>query len=94
MTDSPQPPRPPQPESSAPPDLEPARPEDEGVPDEQPDPMQLEGARLLASTAREELRSQGFEEDQILAWATTYTAEFGSGDRDHFLAWIDAEQER
>jgi len=94
MSDFPERPRPPEPEGSSPPDLEPARPEEEGVPDKEPDAMQLEGARLLAGKARPVLREQGFEDDQIRAWATTFIAEFGSGDVDRFLAWIDEEQQR
>jgi hypothetical protein len=85
-------PKPPEPDSPKPPDLDPARPEDEGVPDEQPDAMQVEPARLLANEARPTLHEQGFDDEQIRAWATTFTARFGSGDVDRFLAWIDEEQ--
>ncbi len=94
MTDHPERPHPPEPDDPTPPDLEPARPEEEGVPDEEPDAMQLEAAHLLANKARPTLREQGFDDEQIRAWATTYTAEFGSGDVDRFLAWIDEEQQR
>ncbi len=94
MSDAAERPRPPEPEDASPPDLEPARPEEEGVPDKRPDAMQIEAARLLAAKARELLHEQGFDDEQIHAWATTYTAEFGSGDVDRFLAWIATEQQR
>ena len=86
--------QPPEPADEMPPDLDPARPEEEGVPDKEPDPMQLEAARLLANKARPTLREQGFEDEQILAWATTFTEEFGSGDAARFLTWIAEEQQR
>lgn len=92
MTEHPERPHPPEPDENTPPDLEPARPEEEGVPDEQPDAMQLEAARLLANEARATLHEQGFDDEQILAWATTFTAEFGSGSVAQFLAWIDEEE--
>ncbi len=86
--------RPPEPEDRVAPDLEPAHPEETGVPDEVPDAMQIEAANLLANKARSILRDQGFNDEQIDAWATTYTAEFGSGDVHQFLAWIAEEQQR
>ena len=94
MTDHPERPHPPEPDASGPGELEPAEPEEEGVPDEEPDAMQLQAARLLANEARPTLHAQGFDDEQILAWATTYTAWFGSGDVDHFLAWIDEEEQQ
>jgi hypothetical protein len=93
MTEHADRPRPPEPDGSTPPDLEPARPEKEGVPDDEPDAMQLEAAQLLANKSRPTLRQQGFDDEQIRAWATTFTARFGSGDVDRFLAWIDREQQ-
>jgi hypothetical protein len=92
MTEHPERPHPPEPDGPEPPQLEPSRPEEEGVPDEQPDAMQVEPARLLANQARPSLHEQGFDDEQIRAWATTFTARFGSGDVDRFLAWIDEEQ--
>lgn len=94
MTDHPQRRQPPEPDGPQASDLEPEGPEQRGVPDEEPDPMQLEAARLLANDARPTLREQGFDDEQILAWATTFTAWFGSGDADQFLAWIDEQQRR
>jgi hypothetical protein len=91
--DLPDRPEPPEPRDEVP-DLEPARPEEEGVPDRSTDPMQLEPARLLANDARVHLRDQGFDDEQILAWATTYVAEYGSGGVEEFLAWIDEAQDR
>jgi hypothetical protein len=85
---------PPPPPSDGEPDVEPTRPEAQGVPDASPDPMDLEAARLLANEARPTLHAQGFDDEQIDAWATTYTARFGSGDTDRFLAWIETEQSR
>ncbi|MGM0618383.1 MAG: hypothetical protein ACQEUI_09620 [Actinomycetota bacterium] len=93
MAEQPDRPHPPEPDDPTSLDLEPAGPEEEGVPDDEPDAMQLEAARLLANEARPGLHEQGFDDEQILAWATTFTARFGSGDVDQFLTWIE-EQER
>jgi hypothetical protein len=84
-------PEPPEPRGGTP-DLTPAEPEQEGVREEAPDQMQYEAARMLANDAKPRLHGQGFDDDQIRAWASTYVAEFGSGSVDEFLAWIDAEQ--
>ncbi len=75
------------------PEPEPAKPEDVGVPEEVPELMQIEGARTLGNEARERLHADGFDDEQIDAWAETYIAEVGSGSVDEFVAWI-AEEER
>jgi hypothetical protein len=62
------------------------------VPTREPDAMQLEPARLLANDARAELRSRGFDDDDIDAWAKTYVEEVGPGDVEAFVAWIDTRQ--
>lgn len=84
--------RPPEPAPDRGSQVDPTGPEAQGVPDIQPDPMDLEGARLLANDARPALHAEGFDDEQIDAWATTYTARFGSGDTERFLAWIEEEQ--
>jgi hypothetical protein len=70
----------------------PGEPEEHGVPTRQPAAMQLEPARLLANDARGELRSRGFDDDDIDAWAKTYVEEVGPGDVAAFVAWIDDRQ--
>ena len=75
------------------PEPEPAKPEDVGVAEEVPELMQIEGARTLGNDARERLHADGFDDQQIDAWAETFIAEVGSGTVDQFVAWI-ATQER
>jgi hypothetical protein len=75
------------------PEPEPTRPEDVGVAEEVPELMQIEGARTLGNDARERLHADGFDDQQIDAWAETFIAEVGSGTVDQFVAWI-ATQER
>lgn len=74
------------------PEPEPANPEDVGVPEEIPELMQIEGARTLGNDARERLRADGFDDQQIDAWAETFIAEVGSGTVDEFVAWIAREE--
>jgi hypothetical protein len=76
------------------PEPEPAKPEDVGVPEEIPELMQIEGARTLGNDARERLRADGFDDQQIDAWAETFIAEVGSGTVDEFVAWIAREEHR
>jgi hypothetical protein len=71
----------------------PSDPEDHGVRTQSPEQMQVEAGRLLANHARERLRSQGFEDDQIERWAQTYIAETGAGSTDDFVDWV-AERQR
>jgi len=75
------------------PEPEPTKPEDVGVAEEVPELMQIEGARTLGNDARERLRADGFDDQQIDAWAETFIAEVSSGTVDQFVAWI-ARQER
>ena len=75
------------------PEPEPLGPEDVGVAEEVPELMQIEGARTLGNDARERLHADGFDDEQIDAWAETFIAEVGSGTVDQFVAWI-ARQER
>jgi hypothetical protein len=70
----------------------PVTPEEVGVPEEVPDLPQIEGARLLGNDARERLRADGFDDQQIDAWAETFIAEVGSGTVDEFVAWISREE--
>ena len=75
------------------PEPEPTKPEDVGVAEEVPELMQIEGARTLGNDARGRLRADGFDDQQIDAWAETFIAEVSSGTVDQFVAWI-ARQER
>jgi hypothetical protein len=70
----------------------PLKPEDVGVPEEVPDLPNIEGARLLGNDARERLHADGFDDQQIDAWAETFIAEVGSGTVDEFVAWISREE--
>jgi hypothetical protein len=70
------------------PEPEPLKPEDVGVAEEVPDLMQIEGARTLGNDARERLHADGFDDQQIDAWAETFIAEVGSGTAEQFVAWI------
>jgi hypothetical protein len=74
------------------PEPEPAAPSDVGVPEEVPDLPQIEGARLLGNDARERLRADGFDDQQIDDWAETFIAEVGSGTVDQFVAWISRQE--
>ncbi len=67
----------------------PHRPRDVGIKEETPDLAQIEGAHLLANSARPFLSGCGFDDDQILKWAEAYIAEEGSGDAESFVEWID-----
>jgi len=71
---------------------EPASPADVGVPEETPDLPQIEGARLLGNDARERLRADGFDDQQIDEWAETFIAEVSSGTVDQFVAWISQRE--
>jgi hypothetical protein len=75
------------------PEPAPLDPEEVGVAEEVPELMQIEGARTLGNDARERLHADGFDDQQIDAWAETFIAEVGSGTVDQFVAWI-ARQER
>ena len=52
----------------------------------------LEGARILANDAREDLRARGFTDDEIDRWADAFLVEQGSGDLPDFLAWIETQE--
>ena len=70
------------------PEPEPAAPEDVGVAEEVPELMQIEGARTLGNDARARLHADGFDDEQIDAWAETFIAEVSSGTVDQFVEWI------
>ena len=74
------------------PEPEPAKPEDVGIAEEVPELMQIEGARTLGNDARERLHADGFDDQQIDAWAETFIAEVSSGTVDQFVAWIAKEE--
>jgi len=71
----------------------PVKPEEVGVAEEVPELTQIEGARTLGNDARQRLHADGFDDQQIDAWAETFIAEVGSGTVDQFVEWI-ARQER
>ena len=73
-------------------DLHPEAPDEEGLPTQEPRAMQVEAAHLLANDARDQLRSQGFDDLQIDEWADTYVASVGAGDVDDFIGWIGRQQ--
>jgi hypothetical protein len=66
----------------------PHHPHEVGVEETCPDLAQIEGAHLLANAARKFLEGCGFDDRQILEWAETYIAKFGSGTVQTFVAWI------
>jgi hypothetical protein len=71
----------------------PERPRDAGVAETEPEAVSaLEGARILANDAREQLTARGFGDEQIRKWADAYIERFGAGDVDQFIAWIDREE--
>jgi hypothetical protein len=71
-------------------------PEDVGVDEPELGTLEIEGARLLGNDARARLRSDGFDDDEIDAWANAYyvAADGGrdEGDVDGLIAWIAKEQ--
>ena len=71
----------------------PEDPDEAGVEEKVPDLPNIEGARLLGNDARERLHADGFDDEQIDAWAETFIAEVSSGTVDQFVEWI-ARQER
>lgn len=75
-------------------ELEPADPEDAGLETESPELAQIEAARVLANDARDRLRSEGFDDDQIRHWAETYVAEVGgTADLRDFYNWISERED-
>jgi hypothetical protein len=64
------------------------------VAEEVPELPQIEGARLLGNDARERLRGDGFDDQQIDAWAETFIAEVGSGTVEQFVEWIRRQERR
>ena len=74
----------------------PDMPEDVGVAEPELETTEIEGARLLGNEARARLRADGFDDDEIDAWANAYyvAPDGGSdeGDVDGLVAWIAKEQ--
>ncbi len=77
-------------------DIVPDNPTDDGVAEPELGTLEVEGARLLGNEARSRLRADGFDDDEIDAWANAYYAapRDGSdeGDVDGLIAWIHDEQ--
>lgn len=71
----------------------PTAPHEVGVVEQEPEAMQIEGAHLLATKAKDRLRAAGFDDEQILAWAESYIAEQGSGDVEALVVWIRDRQD-
>jgi hypothetical protein len=82
------------PEEPSPEEPFPEDPADAGVQEKIPDLGNIEGARLLGNDARRRLHADGFDDEQIDAWAETFIAEVGSGDVDEFVAWIARREDR
>lgn len=53
----------------------------------------VEDARLLANEARARLRAEGFDDDEIDAWARVYFERGHEGSVEGLVAFIRAEQE-
>jgi len=74
----------------------PDMPSDDGVVEPELGTLEVEGARLLGNEARARLRADGFDDDEIDAWANAYyVAPDGGqdeGDVDGLLEWIAKEQ--
>ncbi len=60
-------------------DLDPERPAEEGIDTAYPDADQQEGVHMLANQAKDELKGEGFSEEQIFEWATAYVEQVGAG---------------
>jgi len=77
-------------------DLTPDMPEDEGIEEPELRTVEIEGARLLGNEARARLRADGFDDDEIDAWANAYYVSSAGGadegDVDGLIAWIAEEQ--
>jgi hypothetical protein len=74
-------------------DVVPDMPADEGLDQPELGTLEVEGARLLGNDARARLRSDGFDDDEIDAWANAYyVANADEGDVDGLIAWIAEEQ--
>ncbi len=74
-------------------DVVPDMPADDGVSQPELRTVEIEGARLLGNEARGRLRADGFDDDEIDAWANAYyVADADEGDVDGLIAWIADEQ--
>lgn len=73
--------------------INPESPESEGLSEPELPTEDVEGARLLANEAREQLRAEGFTDDQIDAWARVYFEQGHEGSVEGLAAFIRAEQE-
>ncbi len=77
-------------------DLIPDMPADDGVDQPELRTVEIEGARLLGNEARARLRADGFDDDEIDAWANAYYVSSAGGadegDVDGLIAWIAEEQ--
>jgi hypothetical protein len=76
--------------------IHPDMPTDDGVAEPELGTLEVEGARLLGNEARARLRQDGFDDDEIDAWADAYYSnpEDGrdEGDVEGLVAWIAKEQ--
>jgi hypothetical protein len=74
----------------------PDMPDDDGVVEPELGTLEVEGARLLGNEARARLRRDGFDDNEIDAWADAYYASVADGrdegDVDGLVAWIAREQ--
>ncbi len=76
--------------------ITPDMPDEDGVIEPELGTLEVEGARLLGNEARARLRGDGFDDDEIDAWADAYYASSDDGrdegDVDGLVAWIAKEQ--
>jgi len=76
--------------------ITPDMPTDDGVAEPELGTLEVEGARLLGNEARARLRKDGFDDDEIDAWADAYYASTADGrdegDVEGLVAWIAEEQ--
>jgi len=75
-------------------DLTPEEPHEAGVPEKLADQSHEEGARILADEAGDQLRAQGFTDQEIREWAETYIAAEGSGSVEGLIDWISRQEHK
>jgi hypothetical protein len=72
--------------------LIPEDPRDAGLPPVDVTIEEVEPARLLANESREELRREGFTDDEIDDWVREFIARYGAGETDDLVEWIRLQE--
>jgi len=72
--------------------LIPEDPRDVGLPPVDVTIEEVEPAHLLANDARDELRREGFTDDEIDDWVREFVARYGAGDTDDLVEWIRRQE--